>query len=361
MPEYLLVVAMEPVNVRSLAQRREPFVFTAVTGIFALQCYTIASITFLYYDHLITFPQELRKIWKRRLSFLNILFIINRYTTCLGYIPIVYFIFRSPANTPMCNAYVRYPAVLSIITQIIITLIVTLRCYALYNCRRWILVPVTGLGFVVLGAFAWATTNFVGVYLDFGGLFRTCSNLESGSKRIDPFIVAWILSIVFDGTIFGLTLYRTIQLRRVHKFSGTYGSLANLLLRDGGVYFVVMALSYTTHIILFVYFENLIFGYSTGNNAFLTHTVSVTMMSRLILNMNSYGDKQQSSVQPNGDAVVGLQPSAQFTTDISSWIARTALEFRATLGSEEGSGGMTLASSALAERGFVLLDEEVVL
>ncbi len=32
--------------------------------------------------------------------------------------------------------------------------IVTLRCYALYDRRRWILVPVTGLGLVVLGAFA---------------------------------------------------------------------------------------------------------------------------------------------------------------------------------------------------------------
>jgi len=99
-----------------------------------------------------------------------------------------------------------------------------------------------------------------------------------------------------------------------------------------------MALSYATHIILFVYFGNAIFGYSTGNNAFMTHTISVTMMSRLILNLNSYGDERRSSVQPNGVAIVGLQPSAQFTTDVSSWIARTALEFGTPFGSEESSG-----------------------
>ncbi len=68
---------------------------------FSLQCYTLASISsfrvipsfdlyryktnplsfhetaFLYYDHIVTFPEEVRKIWKRRLSFLNILFIIK--------------------------------------------------------------------------------------------------------------------------------------------------------------------------------------------------------------------------------------------------------------------------------------------
>ncbi len=68
----------------------------------------------------------------------------------------------------------------------------------------------------------------------------------------------------------------------------------------------VMALSYTTHIILFVvstltfqassanmrainclkYFENLIFGYSTGNNAFLTHTY-VLSFQRFILPQRS--------------------------------------------------------------------------
>ncbi len=53
------------------------------------------------------------------------------------------------------------------------------------------------------------------------------------------------------------------------------------------------------------------------------------MMSRLILNFNSYGDRhaRRSLVRPN--AAIGLQPSTQFSTHVtncSSWVARTAQE-----------------------------------
>ncbi len=127
--------------------------------VFALMFLTASSsfneTAFLYYDHLVTFPEEVRKIWRRRLTFLNILFIINRYTVCFGYIPIIYFTFNSPTDTAVsriltflasllrsildvssrinrgqndilrnssrCAAYIRYPAILSIVTQTIIT------------------------------------------------------------------------------------------------------------------------------------------------------------------------------------------------------------------------------------------------
>jgi len=84
---------------------------------------------------------------------------------------------------------------------------------------------------------------------------------------------------------------KTLQLRRTYKFEGVYGSLANLFLRDGSVYFLVMALSYIIHIILFIYIENLFFADSAGNNAFLTHVISVTMISRLVLNLNSFPER----------------------------------------------------------------------
>jgi len=342
---------------RSLPQRRESFVLATTTAIFSLQCYTLASITFLYYDHFITFPEEIRKIWKRRLSFLNILFIINRYTTCFGYIPIIYFTFHSSTGTATCAAYIHYPSVLSIITQTIITIIVTLRCYALYNRNRRILISVSVLGLAVLASFVWATTTFLGIDESFGGLYRTCVPSELSDRS--PFKVAWLLSIIFDSSVFGLTLYRTIQMMSVHRFPGTYGSLANLIMRDGSVYFVVMALAYIVHIILFFHIEIPFFATSTGNNAFMTHTISVTMMSRLILNFNSYGDRnaRQSLEQPN--AAVGLQPSAQFSTHItncSSWVARTAQEFETEFEWEASTGCTSSADSGPTDE--VLSDDE---
>ena len=52
----------------------------------------------LYYDHLITFPTEFEKIWKRKLSFINAIFLVNRYVTFLGYIALMIFTFSPPNN-----------------------------------------------------------------------------------------------------------------------------------------------------------------------------------------------------------------------------------------------------------------------
>jgi len=81
--------------------KRVPYVFDVTEEIFALQLYTVASITILFYDHILTFSDEIHKIWNRKHSFISTLFIINRYTTSLGYIPITYFIFHSPPDPAM--------------------------------------------------------------------------------------------------------------------------------------------------------------------------------------------------------------------------------------------------------------------
>ena len=52
----------------------------------------------LYYDHFLTFPQEVERIWKAKWTFVNVLFLVNRYLTFLGYIPIVFFLFDSPMS-----------------------------------------------------------------------------------------------------------------------------------------------------------------------------------------------------------------------------------------------------------------------
>ncbi|KLO14336.1 hypothetical protein SCHPADRAFT_939628 [Schizopora paradoxa] len=372
---------------RSLAQRREPFVLAATEGIFALQCYTLASITFLYYDHIITFPQEFRKVWRQRLSFLNILFLINRYTTSLGYIPIIYFTFRSTntnsitgvqhvCSLPSSSFYyladdyyeyvVRHPHNDLCAQQKWNSVIVALRCYALYNRNRWVLYGVLSLGLAVFGAFIWATTVFVGIDLNFGGIYRTCvpDINGNGPNRDVPFKVAWLLAIVFDGVVFALTIFRTYQMSRIHKIRGTYGSLANLIMRDGSIYFFVMAVSYIIHIILFVYMNTSFFADSTGNNAVLTHTISVTMMSRLILNINSYGDRharRQSTMRPNANLNfnAGHNPTTQFTTHVtnySSWIARTVHEFETDFDSE-ASTGLTFSAGSGPSNGMTTDDD----
>ncbi len=63
------------------------------------------SSAFLYYDHLLTFAQELEVIWKAKPSFVNALFILNRYITFFGYVPILIFLFYSPSDDTVSYYY----------------------------------------------------------------------------------------------------------------------------------------------------------------------------------------------------------------------------------------------------------------
>jgi len=175
---------------------------------------------------------------------------------------------------------------------VIISSIAILRSYALYNRNRRVLGLVCVLGSAVLVSFVWASTKIEGLAFDFGYGYRTCvPDLLHGASEETPYTLAWVLSIIFDIVIFALTMFKTLKMRAIHVFRGPYGSLANLFLRDGSVYFAIMAMSYVIHIVLYFSILNSYYANSLGSNAFLTHTISVTMISRLILNLNSYTNR----------------------------------------------------------------------
>lgn len=56
-------------------------------------------------------------------------------------------------------------------------------------------------------------------------------------------VADYILTIVFDGTVFGLTLSRTWQVSRQARAAGIRTSLYSLLLRDGEDLFTYMYLN----------------------------------------------------------------------------------------------------------------------
>lgn len=92
--------------------------------------------------------------------------------------------------------------------------------------------------------------------------------------------------------------------------------------------------------------------------------MSVTMMSRLILNINSYGDRharRQSTMRPNPNLNVMLDPSTQFTTHVtnySSWIARTVNEFGTEFDSDASTGLTFSAGSSGPTNNISLSDDD---
>ena len=55
-------------------------------------------IALLYYDHMLTFPDEIKLIWCQRFSVISLLFVINRYLAFVCYIPVLVFILNAPSS-----------------------------------------------------------------------------------------------------------------------------------------------------------------------------------------------------------------------------------------------------------------------
>ncbi|EJD03110.1 uncharacterized protein FOMMEDRAFT_156482 [Fomitiporia mediterranea MF3/22] len=150
----------------STLHSRAPYALQSIVSIAALQYYCLAAIVILYYDFVLTFHQEIQRIWKQKISIVSCIFVLNRYLTCLGYIPIVYFLFNSPTSDKAyvpsrvlaeshwlniicclrCTAFARFPGALSTITQSFVVVILIMRVYALYRAKRWILWLTVPLG-----------------------------------------------------------------------------------------------------------------------------------------------------------------------------------------------------------------------
>ncbi|KAH0585549.1 hypothetical protein H2248_008781 [Termitomyces sp. 'cryptogamus'] len=97
---------------------------------------------------------------------------------------------------------------------------------------------------------------------------------------------AWEGLFVYDSIIFGLTMFKTWKNRVQSMSSQTPNSFIYLLFRDGAIYFAVMALANLANILTFYFCGPFM---SNGLTA-LASDLSVTMMSRLMLNLHEHAN-----------------------------------------------------------------------
>lgn len=69
----------------------------------------IVSAAVLYYDYALTLSMEYEQFWKHQSKFSTaaVLFVLNRYLSLLGEIPIVYYMFASLASE-VSTAFISY-------------------------------------------------------------------------------------------------------------------------------------------------------------------------------------------------------------------------------------------------------------
>ncbi|KAJ7484783.1 hypothetical protein B0H11DRAFT_2231460 [Mycena galericulata] len=258
----------------------------------------LVSFTFLFYDYFLTLDWEVSRYWGSALTAPNGLFYLNRYGTLFGTIPVVVKYFWTTESTP--HKIASYHQYFAVVTQIIVGVMLILRTHALYERNRRILVLMVCVSAAVIGVGLWAILSGSSVDADEDTtdlhLYIGCPSTVSSSQT-RRLAAAWGGMGVFDCTIFFLTLYRALT-----RWRSSDVNLLTVLIRDGSIYFGVIAMSNLANILTF-----LLGGpYTRGIATTFTNVISSIMIPRLMLNLR---DPSLSSVSGR------LSESATLTGD----------------------------------------------
>ncbi|KAF9029095.1 hypothetical protein BDZ89DRAFT_1065621 [Hymenopellis radicata] len=229
------------------------------------------AISFLYWDHLITLGRECEHLWRQAGNTSAQLFFLNRYLAFLGNISITVLAFTDLSNSS-CQKFNLYRQVLLIVTQVIVCVLLTIRIYALYGCSRRVLVYMFASGVVLGGVSCWSL--FSQGHVDHPMEYWTGCHIGLDRHTARRIASAWEALFIYDSILFTLTILKT---RRREP-----SDVIALLVRDGAIYFAVTAIANFMNILTFYIARPFLRG---GLSTF-SSCVSVTMMSRLMLNLH---------------------------------------------------------------------------
>ncbi|KAJ6484504.1 hypothetical protein C8R47DRAFT_556678 [Mycena vitilis] len=241
----------------------------------------LISITFLYFDHLITFGDEIRFLWRKTKTASTYCFLLNRYLAFFGDIVVTYFVFTTVPES-VCKSVNFFRQLLLIFNQTTICLLLTVRIYALYGRQKKVWAYMLGAGAFLMGVSLWAISGNGGRPVP-GVNGCHISNSRTIGIRLS---VPWISLSIYDWMIFVALFYKSWQARS-ESVTRRSDTLLSVLIRDGAIYFIVMAVMNLANILTFYIAPPLL----RGCLATMASSLSVTMMSRLMLNLHAVESK----------------------------------------------------------------------
>ncbi|KAJ8462342.1 hypothetical protein ONZ51_g10958 [Trametes cubensis] len=206
----------------------------------------VASAAILYYDYSLTLGAEVDRFWRvGRCSFVNILFVLNRYLALLGAIPVCFEFFGDLPRETFHQYY-------TIVSQTIVVIVLSIRTYALYTGNVRVTRGLVALNLVMvvvvvimitLGMLAQSTATSDPDTMH--PALPTCASSLSVTHA-QGFLWAeiWIVVLVFDLTILALTVAKALTMRE----SVRYG-LFRVLFRDAQEPYTLRTVNVVTFLI----------------------------------------------------------------------------------------------------------------
>nr|GAT51855.1 predicted protein [Mycena chlorophos] len=258
--------------------------FDLATITFDLQLHdylALPGMILLYWDHVLTFRDELRFLWLRPKTPSTYCFLANRYIAFFGDIVILYFTFNTTAASA-CRGVNLFRQLLLMVNQSLICVLLTVRLYALYGrgSRLWMYFAAAALGLLALamwgisGRESYPLPNVNGCHLG--------NSFDAGVHLAVPWEALFLYDCMIAVALFwkSFTSSKTVAGRRDTTLLG-------LLIRDGAIYFLAMATANLGNILTFYLTNDLL----RGCLSTFASCLSVTMMSRLMLNLHAIESK----------------------------------------------------------------------
>ncbi|KAF7350298.1 hypothetical protein MVEN_01333800 [Mycena venus] len=245
---------------------------------------SLASFCLLFHDFFLTIEREVSRYWGTRLTWVTFLFYFNRYGSIFGALPVIAEYFWTSSSPSKSKTYHQIAA---IIAQIVVGTILVMRTYALYGQSRLVLTFMLSVAFGALAFGAWSLVSVKRMPTsldDFYPFIGCAANLST--QMAHRFGYAWMGMLVFDGMILILTVWKAFQAAGIRlaarEATGQcQGGLVPTLVRDGTLYFLVMALANSMNIASFM----LLGPYIRGVGTTMTNVLSSIMITRFMLNL----------------------------------------------------------------------------
>ncbi|KAI0783710.1 hypothetical protein C8Q75DRAFT_736555 [Abortiporus biennis] len=178
----------------------------------------VATAALLVFDHIITFDQEVERIWKRKRNVASVLFVVNRIGALLFSTTMMWNTF-GPAIATSCAVSFELWIAFTLIMQFVIPIFFCLRIWAIWG-RHWLpLVVLVPLSCAIMGITIYldAVQFYWQISFDLPAPFGGCEYATYAS-----FLCA--------------TLAKTVKTKREANHAGIKAGLTTLLLRDGSLY-----------------------------------------------------------------------------------------------------------------------------
>ncbi|KII91150.1 hypothetical protein PLICRDRAFT_156014 [Plicaturopsis crispa FD-325 SS-3] len=244
----------------------------------------LAAMSMTIYDHVLTFDDEVRLIWRKPWSFATLLYLLVRYLGDTTFIVATAVWLSNGMSATVCYHYFLFESWMSTPLIWVMQVIMQMRIFALYG-RSIKVAAFTGLLFVceivanvvMLSRIYSKKHGVSAVTIPIPGV-AVCSMVN-----IPSFFGFWSLPFIcFETVLFLLALW--IGIRHVQDMrKWTFTGILRIILRDSLFYFAAVLSAYVISMSLWMTLGSIYIQITEG----FAISASVIMGSRLVLNMRA--------------------------------------------------------------------------